>query len=197
MDDRAIFAVHGAFWAAFGVTLLWSRRKSAAPAAPVVAPESKPATAPYSRALVGFHMTAFGVLYFGINYAVWPNQVLELFPFQRLVGAGVIALGAFIACWALVYFRSWRFRAQLDAGHQLATGGPFAIVRHPIYAALNLFALGSALWVPNVITALATVLMFLGSDLRGRAEEKLLLAQFPSEYPEFMKRTRRFVPFVY
>ncbi len=49
--------------------------------------------------------------------------------------------------WALDYFRSWRFRAKLDEGHQLATGGPFRLLRHPIYMGLNLLALGSAFWV--------------------------------------------------
>ena len=47
-------------------------------------------------------------------------------------------------------FRSWRFRATLDKGHQLATGGPFSLLRHPIYMGLNLLALGRAIWVPTL-----------------------------------------------
>ena len=45
-------------------------------------------------------------------------------PWQRVVGSGVIAAGAVLMVWALVSFQSWRFRAKLDADHQLATGGP-------------------------------------------------------------------------
>ncbi|MFT3838150.1 MAG: isoprenylcysteine carboxylmethyltransferase family protein [Myxococcaceae bacterium] len=197
MSDRLIFAVHAAFWAAFCITLLVNRGKSAPAEAPTVEPAVPAKTAPYSRALVGFHMTAFGVLYFGINMSVLPNQVMQWWPYQQWLGTAVIALGAVIACWALAYFRSWRFRAQLDSGHQLATGGPFSVLRHPIYAALDLLAVGSLLWVPNVVTAVGTVMMFIGSDLRGRSEEKLLLAQFPVEYPKLMKRAKRFIPFVY
>ena len=99
--------------------------------------------------------------------------------------------------WALVYFRSWRFRAKLDERHQLATGGPFRIVRHPIYMGLNMLALGTALWVPTAIVWAGCVLMAIGSDLRARAEETLLASAFGPVYHEYRKRTRRFVPGIY
>ena len=99
--------------------------------------------------------------------------------------------------WALVYFRSWRFRATLDNGHQLATAGPFRILRHPIYMGLNLLALGTALWVPTAIVWTAFVLMAIGSDLRARAEEILLKQAFDPAYGEYCARTRRFVPGIY
>jgi protein-S-isoprenylcysteine O-methyltransferase Ste14 len=58
--------------------------------------------------------------------------------------------GAALMSWARVWFASWRFRAKVDASHQLATGGPFALLRHPIYMGLNLLALGSAVWDPTL-----------------------------------------------
>src|SRR5438094_9711231 len=119
-------------------------------------------------------MIAFGVMYFGIAQAVIPGQVPERFAGQRIVGTTVMALGWSLICWSLAFFRSWRFRAKLDAGHRLATGGPFAVLRNPIYMGLNLLAIGSALWVETVIVWVAVVLMALGGDLRARAEEKLL-----------------------
>jgi hypothetical protein len=79
---------------------------------------------------------------------------------------------------ALVFFRSWRFHAKLDEGHQLATGGPFRLVRHPIYAGLNLLALGSAIWAPSPIIWAGFALIAIGSDLRARSEEKLLERAF-------------------
>ncbi len=99
--------------------------------------------------------------------------------------------------WALVYFRSWRFRAAVDKGHELATGGPFRILRHPIYMGLNMLALGTALWVPTTILWAAFVLMAIGSDLRARAEETVLTQAFGPSYLEYCTRTRRFVPGIY
>ncbi len=194
-----IYGVHGAFWGAFGLTRVVLRsldRKHEAPAvnAPV-AEEQK--TAPFSRALLALHMVAFGVMYFGVAQAVIPNQVPEWFFGQRLVGTGVIVGGAALMAWALVYFRSWRFRAQLDQGHQLATGGPFKLMRHPLYMGLNLLALGTALWVPTAIVWASVALMLLGSDLRGRAEEKLLQGTFGEPYRSYCASTRRFLPGIY
>ena len=197
--DLALYAVHAAFWTAFGLARLILRSldrgdTGASVTTPVSHQES---TAPFSRALVAFHGLAFGAMYFGIANAVIPGRVPIWFPGQRVVGSMVIAGGAALTVWALVYFQSWRFRAKLDKDHQLADGGPFRVLRHPIYMGLNLLALGSALWAPTAIVWAAFVLMAVGSDLRARAEETLLQQAFGSRYRGYCLHTRRFVPGVY
>jgi protein-S-isoprenylcysteine O-methyltransferase Ste14 len=137
------------------------------------------------------------MMYIGIGIAVVPHQVPAWFTGQRIVGSVVIAGGAALVVSALIYFRSWRFRAAVDIHHQLATGGPFRLLRHPIYMGLNLLALGSAIWVPTPVVWAAFVLMAIGSDLRARAEEALLIRVFGSTYREYTARTRRFVPGIY
>ena len=193
-QDLALYAVHVGFWGAFGLARLLVRE--APPATPAAGPAAETA-APHSRLLLSFHMVAFAVMYAGIGNAVLPDRVPEWFPGHRLLGAVIIAIGAAMMCWALVYFQSWRFRAALTAEHQLATGGPFRYVRHPIYLGLDLLALGSALWVPTPLLWISVVLMLLGSDLRGRAEERLLSGRFGEEYTSYLARTRRFIPGVY
>ena len=197
--DFAIYAVHTAFWTSFGVTrMVLQRREPPGNANAEPAPHAgADASAPYSRTLLVMHAVAFGVMYFGLGNAVVPNRVPLWFPGQRLVGFLVIAAGAALMCWALVWFRSWRFRAKVDRGHELATGGPFRLVRHPIYLGLDLLALGTAIWVPTAICWIGAGLMALGSDLRARAEEKLLIAAFGAAYREYGTRTSRFVPGVY
>ena len=197
--DFQIYTVHWMFWGAFGFTrvILRSRDRKDSRAADAVPISPKANIAPFSRALLAFHALAFAVMYFGIGYAVILGRVPNWFPGQRLAGTLVIAGGAALMVWALVYFRSWRFRAALDESHELATGGPFRILRHPIYMGLNLLALGSALWVPTPIVWAAFVLMVIGSDLRARAEETLLRQAFDSSYREYCARTRRFVPGIY
>jgi protein-S-isoprenylcysteine O-methyltransferase Ste14 len=196
--DLAIYAAHAAFWGAFGITRLIVRdRKDAAPAAVPPPATEQPKTAPFSRALLVLNMFAFGTMYFGLGLTVLPDLVPDVFPGQRIAGTLVMALGSGLMCWSLVYFRSWRFRAKLDEGHQLATGGPFRLLRHPIYMGLNLLALGTAVWVPTPITAVAVVLMVIGSDLRARAEEKILGEGFGDAYRSYCARTRRFIPGIY
>jgi len=199
VSDFQVYNLHWVFWGTFGITrIILSRldrnRVEMADPTPVAKEE---ASAPHSRALLIFHGFAFAVMYFGMGNAVIPGRVPEWFPGQRIVGAAVVVGGAALMAWSLVYFRSWRFRAAVEQGHQLATGGPFRFLRHPIYMGLNLLALGTAFWVPTAILWVAVVLMAIGSDLRARAEETLLERTFGAAYREYCARTKRFIPGIY
>ena len=193
--DYLLYLVHIVFWTAFGLTRRIVRTRQAAPTAGPTA--AVPSTARFSRAVFAVHAVAFALMYTGIGSAVIPDRVPAWFPGHRIVGTVIIAMGAWLMCWSLVFFRSWRFRAKLDAGHELATGGPYAWVRHPIYAGLNLLALGTAVWAPTWFTWIAVVLMIIGSDLRGRAEEAVLTTAFGNQYRQYCARTKRFLPGVY
>jgi len=197
--DFVIYTMHSLFWLAFVVTRAIFRRRDRNDGGAVepqpVSPQET--AAPLSRTLVGFHAIAFALMYAGIGIAVIPHRVPTWFAGQRFAGSLVIAGGAVLVVSALLYFRSWRLRAAVDSRHQLATGGPFRLLRHPIYMGLNLLALGSALWVPTAIVWAAFVLMAIGSDLRARAEETLLTQVFGSSYREYTARTRRFIPGIY
>jgi len=193
--DLLLYAAHVIFWASFGATRMLLRR-DAAPAESA-ATTSQEFTAPFSRTVLAFHMLGFAVLYFGIGNAVLPRRVPEWFGGQRIAGALVIAAGGVLMSWAVASFHSWRFRAKLDQGHELATNGAFALMRHPIYTGINLLALGSAIWVPTVIVWSGFVLLALGSELRARSEEHLLRRAFGERYADYTKRTKRFIPGIY
>ncbi len=196
--DLLIDVAHAAFWASFGLTRVILNRRDRRGHAPETAPATgETFEAPGARALVAFHAFAFGALYLGLGNSVVPRRVPIWFPGQRIAGTLVIAGEAALMSWSLVYFQSWRFQAKLDTGHQLATGGPFRFIRHPIDMGLNMFALGSAVWVPHPIVWVAFVLMLVGSDLRARAEERLLTHAFGEAYTTYCARTARFVPGVY
>ena len=195
--DLLIYLAHILFWSSFGLTRLFLRKPPSASAGQEVVATSEEYTAPFSRTVLAIHMLGFGVLYFGIGNAVIPKHVPERFPGQRVIGAVTIALGAFLISWAITSFHSWRFRAKLDQGHELATNGAFRVLRHPIYAAMNLLALGSAIWVPTPIVATGFVFIVIGSALRARSEEALLRRAFGAAYTEYSRRTKRFIPGVY
>ncbi|HEY3935623.1 MAG TPA: isoprenylcysteine carboxylmethyltransferase family protein [Gemmatimonadales bacterium] len=195
--DLAIYAVHGAFWTAFGITRSLSRVKEPPSPPPPTGEGVAPATARFARLLVAVHGIGFFVMYFGIGDAVFGPGVPHWFAGQQIAGTAIIAAGAALMCWALLHFQSWRFQARIESDHQLATGGPFALMRHPIYAGLDLLALGSAVWIPTPIMWAGVILMLLGADIRGRAEETVLTAAFGDAYRQYAAKTRRFVPGVY
>jgi protein-S-isoprenylcysteine O-methyltransferase Ste14 len=196
--DYAVYWMHAVFWGAFGVTraILNRRDRQAAPISEGPVAEQE-AVAPHSRLLVAAHGVGFALMYIGVGGAVMLNRVPVWFPGQRIAGSVVILGGSALMSWALTAFRSWRFEAKVERGHELALGGPFRFTRHPIYQGMNMLALGTAIWVPNILTWAAVAAMAIGSDLRARAEETLLVKAFGASYRDLMSRTSRFVPFVY
>jgi protein-S-isoprenylcysteine O-methyltransferase Ste14 len=203
--DLRIYALHGVFWLAFALGDLGARYRSrrvadvAASVAGTSDTDRAPIEAPRAGLLVAVHMLAFALMYAGIGQAVFGRRI-PVFPTLqslRIAGTLVILAGGILVCWARLVFASWRFRARLDAGHQLATGGPFGLVRHPIYTGLDLLALGTALWMPTTLTIVAVFAMVLGGDLRARAEEPLLEQAFGDSYRAYRRHTKRFIPGLY
>lgn len=145
-----------------------------------------------------------GIMVQGIAFAVCGSGpiavTLDPLGFPALVLAAATALllvgaiGLFV--WARrTMGRNWSVVARLRQDHALVTAGPFAYVRHPIYVAiaLLLLATGVALGhVPRLVVALP--LYALGTWLRIRVEEGLLLAEFADAYRDYARRVKRFVP---
>jgi protein-S-isoprenylcysteine O-methyltransferase Ste14 len=194
-----IYAAHAAFWGAFVITRLTvqTRDQQEQGGKAGEARASTADSAAHSRVLVAVHGLAFVVLYVGLGIAVLGGHSVALFRSQPIAALVVIGAAAALCCCALLYLRSWRFRAAVSVGHELATGGPFRFLRHPIYMGLNLLALGSALWIPTPIVWLSFVLMCIGGDLRARAEEALLVRTYGRTYESYCTRTRRFLPGLY
>lgn len=75
--------------------------------------------------------------------------------------------------------------------------GPYRLIRHPSYTGLLILLLGLGLCLTNWLSLL--VLMgcaALGFWYRIRVEERVLKAQLGQQYQEYMRRTKRLIPFV-
>jgi protein-S-isoprenylcysteine O-methyltransferase Ste14 len=84
----------------------------------------------------------------------------------------------------------------MKEGHGLVTSGPYRYVRHPMYTGGFIACLGSAIVCGG---AFVFLLVILGSLFLWRvsAEDKLMAQQFPTEYPDYKKRTKALIPFVW
>ena len=111
---------------------------------------------------------------------------LAYFPGMAFILWGRMALGK-------MYFVSTSSGAQLFADHQLVTGGPFAIVRNPMYLGLIAAAFGSLLiyrtWTTVLFALFAPFLL-----LRARREEQVLAAEFGEQWQAYSRRVPRFLP---
>jgi protein-S-isoprenylcysteine O-methyltransferase Ste14 len=118
-------------------------------------------------------------------------------PALGWAGAALTAIGIGLAIWARVNLgRNWSPRPAVKEHHELVTTGPYAYVRHPIYTGITLAALGTAL-TGNIIGIVTFVVISITFPWRINKEEKIMLELFPKQYPEYQKRTKRLVPFVW
>ncbi|MCC6587559.1 MAG: isoprenylcysteine carboxylmethyltransferase family protein [Bryobacterales bacterium] len=108
------------------------------------------------------------------------------------------AISIWISAAALMHLgREWRIQAVVTDDHRLVTTGPYARLRHPVYAALLLMVLATMLVGATGITAaIAAGLYVLGTEIRVRAEESLLRRQFGEAYDEYSRRTSAYLPFL-
>jgi protein-S-isoprenylcysteine O-methyltransferase Ste14 len=81
--------------------------------------------------------------------------------------------------------------------HELVTDRLYRYLRHPSYTGVLLTLLGWALVFRSLTGVLIALAMGLLLITRMDAEEELLVVHFPDEYPEYIERTWRLVPFVY
>ncbi|NJC98429.1 MAG: hypothetical protein C3F07_03195 [Anaerolineales bacterium] len=147
---------------------------------------------------------ASSVFFFGIAYWGWKPLPLTFSPSMQIalliVGMLLYFPGMLFLLWARMtlgknYFVSTGFGAQLFKGHQLVTSGPFAIVRHPMYAGLILASLGALLiyftWTTVYFVLFAPLTMF-----RARREEQALSAEFGEQWRDYCKRVPAFIPHI-
>ena len=149
------------------------------------------------------HLAAWGLLYVtsGLTLAqIRPDPWLvrtPLFPRQPVIGAVVMLLGDSLLTWTMLVFGSWRLLARIEPTHQLATSGPFRLVRHPNYLAMMLVALGTFVWIPTPWVLAALVALAAVSERRARAEERLLMETFGEGYRSYLRRVQRWIPGLY
>jgi len=79
---------------------------------------------------------------------------------------------------------------------KLVTGGPYSIVRHPLYLGEEIAILGVVLQYFSVWALLILVLQLLCQLYRMSYEEQVLGAAFP-DYGDYKTRTFRLVPGIY
>ncbi|WP_341316016.1 isoprenylcysteine carboxylmethyltransferase family protein [Paraburkholderia sp. IMGN_8] len=88
-------------------------------------------------------------------------------------------------------------KIQTSRGHKVVDSGPYAYVRHPMYAAALLFFVGTPLLLGSWWGFTCVPLMVIALGWRAVGEERLLASQLDG-YADYMTRVRyRFIPFVW
>lgn len=85
-------------------------------------------------------------------------------------------------------------RIQADRGHRVVDSGPYAIVRHPGYAAAVFLVLGMPLALGSYWALIPAAVSYLLLVVRTVLEDRMLRAELP-DYEEYARRVRsRLIP---
>jgi protein-S-isoprenylcysteine O-methyltransferase Ste14 len=116
-----------------------------------------------------------------------------------MLGVILCGLGIAFAVWARRQLgKSWGSRPSTkQEGQEIMTSGPYRLVRHPIYTGMLTALIGSALVGGTLWFIIFVLICALLTWKRVRAEEKFMMQQFPNQYPDYRKRTKTLIPFVF
>ncbi|MBI3830170.1 MAG: isoprenylcysteine carboxylmethyltransferase family protein [Planctomycetes bacterium] len=140
-------------------------------------------------------VTLYGFFHTYGNFA-W----LGRFEFPLPAWARLAAVAAALAGMALLHAahrtlgRFFSVNLEFQKEHALVTGGPYAYVRHPMYAAFVLFFSSSSLVAANALVAFFALGLVAYILLRLPAEERMLRDRFGAEFEAYAKRTGRLLP---
>ena len=81
--------------------------------------------------------------------------------------------------------------------HKLVTHGIYKHIRHPISLAAIIYDMGIPLFFSSLYGSLIMLGLVPCILYRVGIEERMLLGRFGDEYREYMKRTRRMIPYLY
>jgi len=113
------------------------------------------------------------------------------------IGFALTVAGIAFAIHARLYLGgNWSSIAAIKQGHTLVRTGPYAVVRHPIYAGLLLGLAGTAIAYGEIGCFLGAILAFAAWLAKARTEESLLAGQFGDTYRQYRRQVKTLIPFV-
>jgi protein-S-isoprenylcysteine O-methyltransferase Ste14 len=132
--------------------------------------------------------------------ARWTGAAIPWFRSQvTIAGIAFILIGAVLRWWAIITLgRYFTFDVAVRPIQQVVQSGPYRFVRHPAYSGTLLTVLGVGLALANwasLAAALAGGLI--GHLYRVRVEERALKEALGQPYVDYMRHTKRFIPFIF
>ncbi len=130
-----------------------------------------------------------------LNAGVW---FFDPFSWQQLLSWFFLVGSLCLAVWGFVLIKTRGVPAgDFEDTTRLITTGLYRYIRHPLYGSLIALAFGAFLKSPSWIGAFLVFATVMGADITARIEERHNLERFGEEYQAYMKKTRRFIPFIY
>ncbi|MFX0171417.1 MAG: methyltransferase family protein [Candidatus Hodarchaeota archaeon] len=139
-----------------------------------------------TRSLHFYYKPIFFLDWSVFNFPIW----------IRWIGVILTVLGICVEFSTQLYLgRNYTTLLHLRKEQSLITTGPYRYVRHPMYSALITVGIGLSLLSANWYFGLPFIATIVIIILRIKKEEEVMIKKFGEEYIQYMKRTKRFIPF--
>lgn len=126
------------------------------------------------------------------NIAMLPNWFFYL-------GIFLIVIGILVRQWAIfVLGRFFTITVSVQKNQKVVDHGPYRYIRHPSYLGLFMIVIGIGLalhsWGGILVLFVMNGVAF---GYRMHIEEKVLVSELGDDYVQYMKRTKRLIPFIF
>jgi protein-S-isoprenylcysteine O-methyltransferase Ste14 len=170
-----------------GVLQTWREHRARVALGPVVLRAWQPSVA---AGVVVLASTLGGALALEELTGRWSSR-----PATAAVGLVLVATGVALHGWARrTLGPMWSGVIQVRAQHVVVDRGPYRIVRHPIYAAGLLLALGTLLAHPSPASACVAGGLAGGLLVKAWLEERALRSALGAEYGRYAARVPALIP---
>ena len=155
--------------------------------------QKKVVRAPASRWGIVLEFVGFALVWAYVRPVGFEKSAAALIT-SMILGPPSVALA-----WAATRHlgKQWRYEAALSEDHELIQSGPYGWVRHPIYASmLGMFLATGAAWTWWPMFILGLVAFLAGTEIRVRAEDRLLAERFQESFTAYRSRVPAYLPFI-
>jgi protein-S-isoprenylcysteine O-methyltransferase Ste14 len=135
----------------------------------------------------------------GVTLAVVAPSLAIRSDRHLLFAVGIaLALAGMALRWYSIWFLGQAFTCEVATrpDQSVVDRGPYRWLRHPSYTGGLLTVAGLLLCVTNVLAFAGFLIALGGYGYRIRVEEHVLATELGEPYRQYMKKTRRLIPFV-
>ncbi len=130
----------------------------------------------------------------------WPFPEAMLWTATREIGwamAGLVVLGLGFTWAARLHLGPlWSSTSAPTEDHRIVDTGPYAVVRHPVYAGLLLAVAGTAVERGRLEAIAGALVLIAAISLRAKLEERFLRRDLGDEgYASYRRRVPMLIPF--
>jgi protein-S-isoprenylcysteine O-methyltransferase Ste14 len=151
-------------------------------------------------ALIFSHAYGKGIV--GIWTVIWglvkqPQSIIDT-PTHRVVGLLFLLLGlSLMTISQATLWKNYSGLVVIKKDHELITHGIYRYSRNPIYLGLFIGTIGLSVYAASFPSFILMLILIPITLHRISLEEQLLAGEFKEEYQEYMKRTKKLIPFIY